>query len=149
MNAKNEQIKLMKAEKKKVLPTLYVSDSEGKYGVINRRFFECIMDFEIWSAEPFEDDYLTTFLSKPKLQENAEAIGIWTTIVYRVHFHDEKSRGYSMFEADNRNADGLTVKRIGDREITKEDFETKLKSHKYKVLQEDGGNLVPLKMYVH
>jgi hypothetical protein len=54
-----------------------------------------------------------------------------------------------MFEADNRNADGLTVKRIGDREITKEDFETKLKSHKYKVLQEDGGNLVPLKMYVH
>jgi len=148
MNAKNEQIKLMNAEKKKVLPTLYLSDSEGKYGVINRRFFECIMDFEIWSAEPFADDYLTTFLSKPKLQENDEAIGIWTTIVYRVHFHDEKSRGFAQFEADNRNSDGLTVKRTSDKEITKEEFETKLKTHKYKVLQEDGGYLVALKMYV-
>ena len=149
MTTKNEEIKRLCAEKKKVVPTLYVVDSEAKYGAISRKFYECIMNFEVWSAEPFEDDYLTTLLSKPKFQEDGESIGIWTIKVYKVHFHDEKSRGYSMFECDNKNSDGLTVKRSGDKEISKEEFESKLKNHKYKIAQEDGGSLVPLKMYVH
>ncbi|MGA3110585.1 MAG: hypothetical protein ABSE15_00950 [Candidatus Bathyarchaeia archaeon] len=146
--AKNDEIKRLNAEKEKTVLVLYVSDSEGKYGAIQRKFFECTLNYSVWSAEPFEDDYLVTMLARPRMQEIEGAVGIYTVKVYRVHFHSEVSRGYSMFEVDNRNADGLTVKRTSDKEITKVEFEEKLKTHKFKILQEDGANLVPLKMYV-
>lgn len=144
-----EEIKRLDAEKEKTVLVLYVNDSEGKYGVINRKFFECTLNYAIWSAEPFEDDYLTTMLAKPKIQEFGEAVGVHTIKIYRVHFHGEASRGFCMFEVDNRSTDGLTVKREGDKELSKTEFETKLKTHKYKILQEDGGQLVPLKMYTN
>ena len=137
---KTEEIKRLEATKEKTVLVLYVADSEAKYGQISRKFFECTFNYAIWSAEPFEDDYLATMLARPRLQEMGEAVGVYTTKVYRVHFHGEPSRGYSMFEVDNRSTDGLTVKRSDDKEISKDEFEKKLKTHKFKILQEDGGN---------
>ena len=143
------EIKKLDASKEKTVLVLYVSDSEGKYGVINRKFFECTLKYAIWSAEPFADDYLISVITHPRLQEFGESVGVWTVKVYRVHFHGEAARGFCMFEVDNRSTDGLTVNREGDKELSKTEFETKLKTHKYKVAQEDGGQLIALKMYVH
>jgi hypothetical protein len=147
MSWKETIIKEKCLAKHKVIPTLYVHDEEGKYGVLKRTFFECTLKFDIWDAEPFSDDYIMAFLSRPKIQEMGEAVGIWTVKIFRIHFHDA-SRGFSSYEADNRSTDGITVKREDDHEISKEEFETKLKTHKYHIAQEDGGNLIALKMYI-
>jgi hypothetical protein len=148
MTSKAETIKSLNAEKEKVIPTLYIDDSDtGRYGKINRKFFECTLKFRIWNEEPFSDDYLTLFTAKPRLQELGEAVGIWTVKVFRLHLHNESTRGFSIFEIDNRSSDGLTVERSGDKEITATEFQQKLKTHGYKVLQQDGTSLIPLIMY--